>query len=84
MLNYGYEPKMPVTLVKLNNSNSLVTDFIKNQQNLIKEAKVNIEKASQIMKKYYDKNKKEVEYKTDQQVTISCDLSSTLPYLKSR
>jgi transposase InsO family protein len=83
MLNYGYEPKMPATLVKLNNSHSLATDFIKNQQNLIKEAKVNIEKANQVMKKYYNKDKKEVEYRVNQQVMISRDLT-TPPYLKSR
>jgi hypothetical protein len=82
ILNYGYDPKIPATIMKLNNSDIPAKEFIINQQKLIKEAKQNIEKANQIMKKYYNKNKKEIEYKVNQKVMISHDLTTPL-YLKS-
>jgi len=46
MLNYGYDPKMPMSLTKSNKIDPSTTEFIKNKQNLIKEAKVNIDKAN--------------------------------------
>ena len=83
MLNYGYEPKILITLTKPNKIDPSTTEFIKNKQNLIKEARENINKANQIMKKYYNRNKTEAEYKVNQKIMISRDLT-TPPYLKSR
>jgi len=82
-LNYGYDPVLPSNMEISRTTPTPAIQFIKEQKELIKNAKLNIEKANKIMQKYYNRNRVEIKWEPGQKILISRDLT-TPPYLQGR